>query len=1117
MAKEFDILERKLEREQRARIEAEKLLEDKSLQLFKSNKQLMILNSELEHLVEERTQKLISTENEYHILVESINDLILKTDLSGKIVYANQIAGKILGDGKSDLLGDNIYNFIDPKKRTQIIRFLSRQFLKKNCVNYFELKLHLNVTNEKWFGVTVQFSEDKCLKCDKKLCFRMDGSNQVVASPECNYQNVIIVAHDITEQKLVQIDLKKSEKRYRELTEFLPELICEINTRGKVTYANQFALLKFGYTSDELLAESFNVFSIFSQEDRKRVQNRIEDILKSGGNYSNEYNAIKKNGESFPVLVYSSPMYSGDTVVGIRGVMVDITERKNYELEIANNLKQQEILSEISLKYNTLSDFPEKTQEALQIIGEHIKASRVYIFENSLDGLTTSNTYEWCQQGISPQITQLQNIAYAEISSFKELLLTKGIICANDITTLPDDIKVILEAQNIKSIIALPLLLEGEFLGFIGFDECNTARVWSKSEQELLRTISNLISNAFISNEINTKLAIQAQENSGIINSIPDQIIRISASGKIISIDSPNYTDGLFSKYKEGSVDYLNLLFDTDLANSFMIAIKECLALEKFKFDFSLLKRNVIEYYETRFVKLKGDVVLAIIRDVTELKENEKQLQIAKLKAEDASRVKSEFLANVSHEIRTPMNAILGFSEWLHDNVTNELHKSYLHTVLSSGRNLLVLINDILDLSRIESGKLSLHIEPMDIRRVLHDIKQILKQKIEEKNLGFDVNIDPSVPSHIFMDEVRFHQILFNIIGNAVKFTAKGYIHVSIWQTPSTVENEINLMVSIEDTGIGIKKDQQELIFTAFTQQSGQSNRHYEGTGLGLSIVSGLLKSLNADIKIKSSPGKGATFTLNFKTVKVTEIADSSNGKKTEQKKLVLNSGKILIVDDVEFNIKVLKRIIDSDTVTFLEAENGEQALDILSSEIPDIIFMDILMPGISGYAATEIIKKDDRLKHIPVVAFTASTMSTDTNKINDLFDAFLQKPALRKDVYGVLKKFLPNNFDEIEPVVEKDELFEITEICKEKIPMVLETLQNKFIPHWEKVKDDLIIFEIEEFYNQLNSFSKEKGCGFLDNYCVELNVGLQSFDIDKIRRKLAEFPEIIQKIKSYD
>lgn len=1113
MAKEFEILKRKLEREQCARIEAEKLLEDKSIQLFKSNKKLKTLNSELEHLVEERTQKLRSTENEYHILVESINDLILKTDLSGKIVYANQIAGIVLGDGKSDLLGHSIFNYIKTEERAHVIRFLSRQFLKKKCVNYFELKLERSI--DKWFGVSVQFSEQRCLKCDKKFCFRIDGTNQVIASPECNYQNVIIVAHDITEQKLIQIELQKSEKRYRELTEFLPELICEIDLSGKVNYANQFALSKFGYTNEELLAESFNVFRIFSKENRKQVQDRIASIIKNGGNYSNEYNAIKKNGESFPVLAYSAPMYNGDVIVGIRGVMVDITERKNYELEIANNLKQQEILSEISLRYNTLSDFPEKTQDALQIIGQHIKVSRVYIFENSLDGLTTSNTYEWCQQGINPQIEQLKSISYANISSFKELLLTEGVICANDITKLPDEIKVMLEAQDVKSIIVLPLLIEGEFLGFIGFDECNSTRAWTKSEQELLRTISNLISNAFIRDEINTKLAIQAKENSGIINSIPDQIVRISGSGKIISIDSPNYTDGLFSKYKEGVVDDLNLLFNNDLANSFMISLKECLVSERFKFDFSCLNRAVIEYYEARFVKLKGDVVLAIIRDVTELKENEKQLQLAKLKAEDASRAKSEFLANVSHEIRTPMNAILGFSEWLHDNVTNELHKSYLHTVLSSGRNLMVLINDILDLSKIESGKLSLHIEPVEIRTVLHDIKQVLKHKIEEKNLAFDVKIDSSVPSHILMDEVRFHQILFNIIGNAIKFTAKGYIHVSIWHTPTLIENEINLMISIEDTGIGIKEDQQEHIFKAFTQQSGQSNRHHEGTGLGLSIVSGLLKSLNADIKLKSSPGKGAFFTLNFQTVKVSETVDSLKGKKTEQKKLVLNSGKILIVDDVPFNIIVLKRIIDSDNVTFLEAENGEQALDILSAEVPDIIFMDIFMPGISGYATTEIIKKDARLKLTPVVAFTASTMSTDRDRINNLFDAFLQKPALRKDVYGVLKKFLPNNFDEIHPVVIKEELLEITEACKEKVPVILETIQNEFIPHWEKVKDDLIIFEIEEFYNQLNSFSKEKGCGFFNNYCVELNLGLQSFDINAIRQKLAEFPDVIERLKS--
>lgn len=1116
MTKEIEILKRKLLREQNAKIEAEKLLEEKSLELFKTNQQLQTLNANLEDLVVEKSQKLITAENEYHVLVESISDLILKTDLSGKIIYANQIAGKVLDHETSHLIGKTIFNYIPLPEKKRVIRLINRQFLDRICLNYLEIQITLNGNENLWFGVTVQFSEDKCITCDKKLCYSLNRTSKVKASLECSYQNVIIVARDITEQKRIRLNLEKSEKRYRKLINSIPELVCEINSKGEVTSANQISISAFGYTNEEFWSKPFSILKIFSKKDHKQLRENMRKVLDFGERFSSEYVAIRKDGTSFPVIVYSSPVYNSNSIVGIHGVMIDITDRKKHEFEKAKNLKRHEIISEISLKYNTTNDFSEKTQQVIEIVGKQTDVSRVYIFEDSFDGKHTSNTYEWCNKNIKSQKDTLQNISYSEFPSWHKLLIKKGIIYSEDMTNLPLNIKENLDFEDIKSIIVLPLLVEGEIFGFIGFNECQTGRVWNKADLELFRIISTVISNAYFRNKIYAELSVQAEENLGIINSIPDQIVRIAANGRIISLDSPNRKSSLFRAYEKNSKDDIHSLFDQELANSFQTGINECLTTGLFKFDFSFLNWDEIEFYEARFSKLEGNIVMAIIRDVTELRENEKLLEIAKVKAEEASRAKSEFIANVSHEIRTPMNAILGFSEWLHDNVTNELHKSYLHTVMSSGRNLLTLINDILDLSKIESGKLTLQIEPTKVGLVIQEIQQVFSQKLEEKNLTFNLTIDQSVPTYIFMDAVRFYQILFNIIGNGIKFTTKGYIHVSVWAEPCSTENEIDLMVRIEDTGIGINEDQQEHIFKAFTQQSGQSNRHYEGTGLGLSIVSGLLKRLNAQVKLKSTPGVGSIFTLKFNEVKIAEVEEVKKGAEAKSQRDVLNSGKILIVDDVDFNIKVLKRIIDSDKVTFLEAQDGQQALDILETEHPDIIFMDIMMPGISGYTTTELIKKQDRLKDIPVVAFTASTMNSDTDKINNLFDAFLQKPALRKDVYAVLTKFLSDRFDAVDISSPEVQVTEISEACRKNLPMVLETLKNEFSDHWMKIKDDLIIFEIEEFHDKLNNFSKEKDCRFLDQYCLQLSVGIQSFDIEKIKKKLGEFPELIEKLNSY-
>lgn len=886
------------------------------------------------------------------------------------------------------------------------------------------------------------------------------------------------------------------------LVENLTDGILALDSRNRIQDINSKAIEILGIKNKEILGVNLALISNCSKD--------LVNILSKSNDVNEVELQIGQQKQTFSIISRNIRNHPGSKLI----IMRNITRQKSFQEEIARNLRQQEILSKISLNYNSLSDFEEKTNEALQYIGEHTNVSRVYIFEDSPDRSTTSNTFEWCNKGIVPQINELQNIPYSIIPSWKSMLTDPGIVYSENINELPEDVKAVLEPQNILSIVVLPLLLEGKIFGFIGFDECSENRVWSKSEIELLRTISNLISNAYMRNKINNELIKRVNEITGIINSIPDQIIIFNEFGKIISYES-HIKSALFARYNPITSNDLFSVFDPELTNSFLTAIKESIINQNFKFTFSFLNIDEVEHYEARFILLKDNEVMAIIRNVTETKEQEKQLQFAKLKAEEASRAKSEFLANVSHEIRTPMNAILGFSEWLHDNVANPLHKSYLHTILSSGRNLLALINDILDLSRIESGKMIIQLEPMQCSVVIKEIKQVLQQKIDSKNLAFNISIDKSVPNYIFMDEVRFYQILFNIISNAVKFTEKGYIHVSAHATRSLLDNSVNLVISIEDTGIGINEDQQDKIFQAFTQQSGQSNRYYEGTGLGLSIVRGLLRKLNGEIKLKSKPGKGSTFILKFADVRIAEESEVNTPMNVNFNNLVLKNCKILIVDDVNFNVQVLKRIINSDYITYFEANEGQQALDMLMTEIPDIIFMDIRMPGLNGYAATEIIKNDEKLKHIPVIAFTASTMADEIEQIENLFDHFLQKPVFKKDVMEVLTKFLPDKFEMLEENVIVNESSVDYSECKGFTPELVTAFEDMFLPEWEKIKNDLIIFNIDDFYRRLADFSSENDCLFLSQYCKELSMSLQSFDIDDIRIKINEFPKLIEKLKT--
>lgn len=1114
MSKEFELLTRKLAREAAAREEAEQLLEKKSLELYHSNEKLKDLNSNLESLVEKRTKALQETELEYSTMVESINDMIFRLDMTGKIVFTNQIVNKIIGLGSEPIVGRNVLDFIPKEKRKQLFIHFARQYLNSNCINYYEVWVYSKFNKKIWLRLNVQFSSLKCKLCERKQQALAGAEEPVLANQDCNFDEIIIVGHDITQQKLNQDRLEKSEKRYRELTESLPELICEVDTKGIVSYANKYAIDKFGYQTDDILNGKFHINQIFPESEHKQIAKNFNRIIRTRKSIPIEYLAKRSNGETFPVIVYTSLIFEEDQVVGLRGVMFDITIRKKQELEIATNLKQQKFLSNISMRYNTFANFENNTNEALRLLGGHLNVSRVYIFEDSNDGEFTSNIFEWCNQGIDSQIDELQNIPYSAIPSWKKFLHEDGIILSKNITELPQDIVDILEPQGIKSILVLPLRQHEKQIGFIGFDECEVNHDWRESELELLRTISNIISHSYLRQQIQNELIESEKENRIIIESIPDVIIQANSRGEIKALKASQKSN-LSNLIQGQDSRTIFAAFNEKIAELLYHAITQCINGEKSQVEFKNLNWEEVEYYEARLVKLNKKEVLIIVRDVTVIRQHEIQLEIAKNRAEEASRMKSEFLANVSHEVRTPLNAILGFSQWLLDNTSETLHKSYLKTILNSGKGLLDVINDILDISRIESDSIKMDLHAMRYKDVMSDIKSVFEIDAFEKGLNFEITTESSVPAFIIMDEIRFYQILFNLVTNAIKFTDQGFVQISSIATKTSVEDEVNLMITIEDSGIGIEKEQQEKIFESFTQHSGRKDRNYEGTGLGLAIANGLLKKLNGSIKLTSNLGKGSTFRLTFLNVKIGENIEVQEKVKEGSIKFKLKPCSIMIVDDIDYNIKVLKTLINSEKVKYLEAKDGNTALAILQVERPDIIFMDIRMPGMDGFELTKIIKGDEHLKDIPVIAFSASTIKNRREIIAEMFDDCLIKPVFKKSLDPILLKFIPHSIEELEEVVvEEVKNIEFNTENLQNIGHVVSVLEKEFQPKWEDIKDNLVIYEIEIFKKELADFANQESCSPLTLFCDELDLGLNAFDIELIGKKIEEFPKLKNRLK---
>ena len=495
----------------------------------------------------------------------------------------------------------------------------------------------------------------------------------------------------------------------------------------------------------------------------------------------------------------------------------------------------------------------------------------------------------------------------------------------------------------------------------------------------------------------------------------------------------------------------------------------------------------------------------------------ESQLIREKERAEKSSDEKSAFLAHMSHEIRTPLNAVLGFTELLRGAVTTARQRQYVDAINASGTSLLALINDILDLSKIEAGRLDVQRQPVSVLTIFENLRSIFRAQAEERGLKLIFDSGEDVPPSLLLDPLRLRQILFNVVGNALKFTRQGSVNVHAHSVLTEGdETSVTLTIRVSDTGIGIAPEHQQLIFEPFRQVHSEVVAPGSGTGLGLSITRRLTEMLDGKVLLESALGRGSTFTFEFKRVPISAAIPGNSDDAGPNKDFnTLRPSLILIADDVPLNRELIAGFLNTSHHRLLHAASGREAIEATTTRHPDLVLMDLRMPDIDGREAFARIRSNPATASISVVAVTASTMIDEEKTMRASFDGFLRKPFSRSALFRELARHLP-----VDAASAPEEIAQVEEVAFSGFPDNLEGLpswkpmieQLRKLEHeqWPDLVRSMGFHETEAFGRRLNALAAEAGCPPLKRYADRLRREVANFEIEHQEKTLKSFPQIV-------
>lgn len=978
---------------------------------------------------------------------------IIYTDQNGMIQSFNKGAEQMLGYKAKEII--NIHSpfiFHDPWE------------VSKKAI---ELSDELGYEIKSGFDVFVEKSRRNIYETNEWTYIKKNGQRITViltVSTLRNQANEIIgymgVARDITEQKKAQEALRHSEERYRNIVEKSTDIIYKTNKFGFFSFVNPVAERITGFKQEELLNKHFA--ELIKEEYRKAAILFYHKQVKHKKNTTYyEFPIITKSGEERWIgqSVQLSEMGSKD--YELTALAIDITDRKTYEKKLVETNKNLELLK------NLINN----TSDAIQVSYED--GTLVYL-----------NNEASVRLGIASEEAGNYNVKDFE-SIFKENgtwekhveeVKTKGTL--------------VIEGENFNRNTQTKFPVEVT-VKYIVID----------NKGYIIANSRDITERKQIQDHINK----QREKYQSIINNMNLGLLEVDLNDKV------QYCNPGFQTLSGYSIQEILGKKATEIlipkSHKELVIEKAGQRAKGVSDMYEMPVKN--KAGETRWWMISGAPnyddngqligSIGIHLDITQQKQLELELELAKSKAEESAKAKESFLANMSHEIRTPLNAIIGMIRELSKERLSDKQNQYVYNTSVASQHLLSIINNILDISKIEAGEFQLEKHHFELSTIISDVNTIMKDKAGEKNIFLKVDHPDDIPHYFIGDPSRLRQVLLNLIGNAIKFTHQGGVSIG-YKVEPVFKNTQVAYITIKDTGVGMKESYLKNIFNKFTQEDSSTSRKYGGTGLGMAITQELVQLMNGSISIESTKDVGTTVYLKF----LFEIgnAEQTDNKKNNQESINLKETRILLVEDNEFNRTVAINTLNYHKCLITEAEDGKQAIDILESgEQFDIILMDLQMPVMDGFETTQKIRNELKLQ-TPIIALTANAFKSELEQcLHTGMNDYVTKPFEEDVLISTIQKHLDKQRitgSQQEPAIQ-EKLYDLNKLLK--------------ISHNDKeyIKKMITIFteQINTSLKQIEDAYTTKDLDTIHKIAHKIKPSIDSMGIESIRQEIRDIESI--------